>query len=301
MEEFVLNYLASDYYITPRKFLKVVNVRSISLLAWTLITIYIMNCFNALAYSRMPTRDPLPDIFADHWGNYAFLRGSKNYMSSQPADMLSLSLTASTILITALRWDIVNVRKLAYVYNVCLALRIIFFSVTGLPPACIGYPNCPCAVTPYSTIAKHYSIPKIAFIYSFAVGLFLGSMPQCGDLAMSGHTIYLWVLTLYITDAFEKVFSGKILMLIKIVVYLLLIFVTITIILIRNHYTIDILLATVFCNILWSLYTWEAGLINTSYFAGKNSFHARFMCWLEKDQNGHDEDSSNLSDSDILL
>lgn len=300
MKEAIKNYIASGKYVTPRKLFKAFfSFRSILLLLCTVLTIFIMNIFNAFAYSRMPTREALPDIIANGCKNCAYLRGSKTYMSFQPADMLSVLLTVSSILITILRWDAVNVPKLAYVYNVSLAVRILFFSVTGLSPACIGYPNCPCAVIPYSTISRNYSLPKIAFIYTFALGLFLGSIPQCGDLAMSGHTIYLWVLALYIIDVLNIIFVGKILTMIKIVIYFLLIFVTITIILIRNHYTIDILFATVFVNLIWTLYSWMAILVRINHYSFKKSLHGKIIEWLERKIDS--DESSYGYESDVLI
>lgn len=298
MREALKIYVDSRNYVTPRKLFKAFFTRrSISLLLWTVLTLFVMNLFNAFAYSRMPTRDAIPDIISSYCKNYAYLRGSKTYMSFQPADLLSIVLTVSSIIITILRWDVVNVPKLAFAYNISLAVRILFFSVTGLPPACIGYPNCPCANIPYSIISKDYSLPKIAFIYTFAVGLFLGNIPQCGDLTMSGHTIYLWVLALFITDALNVIFSGKILMLMKILIYLILVLVTITIILIRNHYTIDILFATVFVNLIWTYYTWMAILIKIKHHAFRKSRLGEIMGWFEKKL---DVEKSSY-DSDTLI
>jgi membrane-associated phospholipid phosphatase len=86
------------------------------------------------------------------------------------------------------------------------------------------------------------------------MGLFLGKVPQCGDLTMSGHTIYLWVLALFFMETVSKVLKGFVLVLLKLVVVVLLLVVLLTIVLIRNHYTIDVVLATVFTNAFWLLY-----------------------------------------------
>lgn len=276
-------YLESGKYATPKKIFKAFfTLRSMMLLLWTFATIYIMNIFNALAYSRMPVNKPLPDIIANSCKKYAYLRGSKTYMSFQPADMLSIILTASSILITILRWDIVNIPKLAYIYNVSLLIRILFFTVTGFPPACIGYPNCPCATIPYSTISRNFSIPEIAFVYTFAMGLFLGNIPQCGDLTMSGHTIYLWSLLLYIIDTLNSIFIGEEIFFCKIVAYILLFLALLTIILIRNHYTIDVLLATVFVNIIWMLYSLMATLTHINNHSFKKTINGKIIEWFEQ-------------------
>ncbi len=78
MKEAIKNYIASGRYVTPKKLFKAFfTVRTILLLLWTVLTIYVMNIFNAFAYSRMPTREALPDIIANGCKNCAYLRGSK--------------------------------------------------------------------------------------------------------------------------------------------------------------------------------------------------------------------------------
>lgn len=270
-----------DDMVTPMKLIRSVTPQSSFVLFWVFASIYIMNLFNAFVYSRLPTEGPLPDIIADAYKPFGQLRANPSYMGKQPADMMSFFLAASMLLATILFFDRVNARKLGVVYCICLHLRTFFFSVTGLPPTCIGYPNCPCAVTPYRKVAQEYSLPMMAAIYSFAVGLFLDRFPQCGDLTMSGHTIYIWVCALYFLDIMEKVFQGFVLMLMKAVIYTMVILVTVTIILIRNHYTIDIVMATVFTNMVWSGYTWCQYLLRMGYKPFLNTYAGRFVKWVE--------------------
>jgi hypothetical protein len=257
------------------------NRRSLALLLWTVAAIYVMNLFNAFAYSRMPVQESLPDVVADSWRGFSRLRANDSYMRNQPADLLSIFLTIASVLSLMAFWDKANVRKLAVVYNVSLHIRTVLFTVSGLPPTCIGTPKCPCAVIPWAVVAQNYSIPSVAFKYTFGLGLFLDTVPQCGDLTMSGHTIYLWVLALFCLETVSRVFSGPIVGLLKLVVAAMVLLMTATIILIRNHYTIDIVLGTVFTNLLWVLYSGmeHLAMIRQKEFA--ESAVGRAFMWVE--------------------
>jgi hypothetical protein len=268
------------------------NRRSLALLGWTIIAIYVMNIFNALAYSRMPVQESLPDVVADSWKGFARLRASDSYMRNQPADMLSVILTIASILSLITFWDKSNVKKLAVVYNLSLHLRTILFSVSGLPPTCIGTPKCPCAVIPWAVVSHNYSIPNVAFKYTFGLGLFLDTVPQCGDLTMSGHTIYLWVLALFCLETLSKVFSGCVIKLIKLVVVATLLMMTTTIVLIRNHYTIDILLGTVFTNLLWMLHTGMEHLVMIKWKGFLDSTIGSVFVWIQAASDGGESESA---------
>jgi hypothetical protein len=289
-------------FVSPRKLYRAFfHRRSLAILGWTLCTIYIMNCFNAFVYSRMPTGASLPDLIADAWNDYSRLRGSPSYMHSQPADMLSIFLTGLSIFSLVFFWEKTNVRKLGAVYNVSLHLRTLFFTVTGLPPACINAPNCPCAVTPWSKIARSYSVAKVAFIYTFAMGLFLNEVPQCGDLTMSGHTIYLWVLALFCMETISGVFGGCVVFLIKLVIVVLLLLVAMTIILIRNHYTIDVVLSTVFTPLFWMLYTGMQYLTHMDWKPFKTSLIGKVFTWIDADLDAIDLAESENGDPPNVL
>lgn len=275
------DYFSMCSLVTPRKLFQSMNSRSVFVVCWVVASIYTMNIFNAFAYSRMPGEGPLPDVIADAYKNYGGLRNSRQYMGRQPADVVSLFLTAASIITTLIFWDKVNARKMGVVYCLCLLMRTLFFSVTGLPPTCIGYPNCPCETTPYAKVASAYSLPTVAAIYTFSMGFFLDRFPQCGDLTMSGHTIYLWIVALYFTETLQKTFKGLIVSLIKVVVYVLLTFVLITIVLIRNHYTIDVFLATIFTNMLWTMYSWSDHLLRMDHQPFVKSYVGRAFKWIE--------------------
>lgn len=268
-----------------------------------------MNTFNIIAYRRMPTQTALPDYFGDMFRAFGLYRGMSFYMDHQPADILSITLTTGSILCCLVAWDKVNVRKLAVSYNLAIHLRTLLFSVTGLSPPCIGYPRCPCAHIPYAKAAGVKPAPVIAFKYTFSFGLqgLLGPMPQCGDLTMSGHTIYLWVCGLFIMDTMSNLVSGWLLISIKFCIYTLLFIVSFTIILIRNHYSIDVVIAIVFTCFLWHFYALLQSLllaIKCSEVSKDSQLHKidqmyimRIMKILERDIDTEDEpdDSSDIN------
>ena len=241
-----------------------------------------MNIFNAITYSRMPIEHSLPDIITDSFKQYGSLRTSSSYMNHQPADIASIVITTIAITLSVFRWDLINLPKFACVYAVSLHLRTLLFTITSLPPVCIGYKNCKCETIPYAKVAKTHSIPKIAFIYTFAMGLFLNEVPQCGDLTMSGHTTYIWAITRYLFEILDKMFGGKMYKVIKFVTYSIICLVLVTIIMIRNHYTIDIILGTVFTNAIWDLYS-KLQVLRT-FDNLPNSFLTKFINWMEKDR-----------------
>ena len=265
--------------------------RSLLLLLWTFMSLY-----------RMPTNQRLPDLLGDAVPYYGNLRASAAYMKHQPADILSVTLTVGASLSLIYWWPWGNVRKLGVVYCLSINLRTLFFTVTGLPPPCINYPKCPCATIPYQQAAGNLSAPAIAFFYTFAMGLFLGNMPQCGDLTMSGHTIYLWVLALFILDILNVAFQNNpcILIMIKIAIYLLLFLVCAAIVLIRNHYTIDVVLAIVFVNILWQIYSWLQNLVRDGTEEFKSSIYSKIMLWLEYDIDSNLNSSSDSSSGNAV-
>ncbi|KAH0789461.1 hypothetical protein GPJ56_006610 [Histomonas meleagridis] len=229
----------------------------------------------------MQVERSLPDLVTDSFKKYGRYRGSTSYMNHQPADLVSIVVTTLAIVFSVFRWDLVNLPKFVCVYAVSLHLRTILFSVTVLPPVCIGYNNCKCQSIPYANLSSNYSIPKIALIYTFAMGLFLNEVPQCGDLTMSGHTVYIWALIRYLFEILDKIFCGKIYKTIKIVVYSTVCLVLVTIVMIRNHYTIDIILGSVFTNAIWELYS-KLQIVRSFDHQFSSSFLGKFINWMEK-------------------
>lgn len=271
----------NDYIITISKLKQRTTKQILFVILWVFVAIFIMNIFNAYVYSRMPIDRPVPDIIEDTFSNFANLRGNSLYMKFQPGDMMCLVLAAMAIGATIVYFERINMRKFGIVYCVSIHLRTLLFTVTGLPPACIGYPRCPCAVVPYGQVGRDYSIPKMAVIYTMSAGLFLNRFPQCGDLTMSGHTVFLWSISLYFLETLEKVIPATAFKVLKVIVYGMVIGATLLIILIRNHYSIDIVMATMFTNLIWTGYTWCQYLLRMEYLPFANSKVGQFLAWIE--------------------
>lgn len=243
-----------------------------------------MNIFNVITYSRMPTKEPLTDIISDKWKNFGYLRNNQKLMKHQPMDIYGFIIIPCVSISGLIFWNHVNVTRFGICYIICLHIRTLLFTVTNLPPPCIGFPKCPCANVPYSKFKDQYSIFKIAMKYTLGGGVWYGDVPQCGDLTMSGHTIYNWTLTLFFLNTISNGLENYplVVLCIKIIFYTAITTVTTYIILIRNHYTIDIVLAVVYVILVWNIY--GLGLIklkieNKSFL--KTTF-GRFMNWAEK-------------------
>lgn len=273
-------------YATPYSFFRhLFTVRSFAIFFWGAAAVFIMNIFNAITYSRMPLGSPLPDCAADSWKEFGFLRANKKLMSHQPTDLYSFLIIFLTSVTGLIFFKYVNVRRFGICYAVCVHFRTILFTVTDLPPPCIGYPNCPCSYTLYEDVKKNYSNLQIAFKYTFGGGIWLNAVPQCGDLAMSGHTIFIWLLTFVFLNTMKGALEERptILACIRIVFFTMLTIITAYIIFIRNHYTIDILLAVVYTVLVW--YVYELGVIKLAVEPKQfvKTWFGRFMQWAEKD------------------
>jgi hypothetical protein len=133
------------------------------------------------------------------------------------------------------------------------------------------------------------------------MGLFLNEVPQCGDLTMSGHTVYLWVLALFCMETISGVFGGCLVFLIKLVIVVLLFLVTVTIVLIRNHYTIDVVLAMVFTPLFWMLYTGMQYLTSMDWKPFKTSLIGKIFIWIDADIDAIDlAESENGDPANVL-
>jgi hypothetical protein len=205
---------------------------------------WIMVFLNAIAYSRMPPDMPLPDLVADVVPAFAYLR-STSYMRFQPTEMVLYPIIVATVLVAFVFWEAIDLRRpfLVYIYG-CIT-RFVMFSVTSMPPACVGYPGCPCAATPWFSIGRELPRWRLALSYLLAAGHPTAvKIPQCGDLIVSGHTMTLWVMVLFLLDSFKRLFEARVYSAMRLAVLLPIAVILFGIVAIRNHWGIDVWLAT---------------------------------------------------------
>jgi hypothetical protein len=242
--------------------------------------IYIMNLFNVYAYRHLPATAALPDVSQQWFPNGGQLRTVSAYMDVlNPTNFVAFVLTPVSVLLAALGCYVpaLNVptrrscRKLLIIYSTLLLVRTLCFTVTTLPPPCAGTPECPCATTTFDEAAGGRSTLSVALEYTFAAGVGHHTVPQCGDLCPSGHSIYVLCWALFVEEVCaptrtrqfpHRLRKPPALTAFRILrrwsVRLAIVAVS-TIPIVRNHYTLDVVVAVVFTLLGWAVWTgWEA-------------------------------------------
>ena len=202
-------------------------------------SVFTMVLMNALAAQRMPDTAPLPDVFHESFAIAQQMRSSPTFGSMQYPNILCLVLAVSLISSAIFIPGALNVRKGLSVYGTLCFVRCLAFVVTSLPPPCGGLAKCPCA-DPESIKALRAANPVvIAMSWLFGVGIFL-TYPQCGDLIVSGHTMSIWLATCMMGEVVDvqipPPFSGLVNVTMQAMSFVAMIY----IIIVRNHYTIDV-------------------------------------------------------------
>ncbi|EJW03963.1 hypothetical protein EDEG_01730 [Edhazardia aedis USNM 41457] len=167
-------------------------------------------------------------------------------------DIIMYALIGLTTFAVITRRDAINIAiRIFFVISISYLLRICVVSQTNLPPPSI---NCRKIVT--------------NFLTEFG-------QDRCGDLIFSGHTIPLTVCSYtWLTYSFFEDFIGKIMKHILSICIALVGFITVFLIIIcRNHYTIDVILAIYTTTSVWIIYgyIWDKYLIKEKFF--KEIYH----------------------------
>lgn len=237
-----------------------------------------MMLFNSLAAQRMPTAAPLPDIILDKFPVASKLRmnGVGSFQFSNFACMAMAVLLVGSLLVFP---NIINVRKALFVYSILAAIRSVSFLVTSLPPPCAGTPNCPCADPVELAKLRSANPIVIAASWLFGLGMFL-TYPQCGDLIISGHTMYLWLALRVVLNVINVAFRSPMSDIISGSLIVFVVSACAYIIVVRNHYSIDVWLGVILTEIIWIAYSgYEQHAENEP--SEDDSFLLRIIRWLE--------------------
>ncbi|KAH0794890.1 phosphatidylcholine:ceramide cholinephosphotransferase 2-like isoform X6 [Histomonas meleagridis] len=248
---------------------------------------------NALTAQRMPETTALPDYLHEKFSIAKSLRESKYYGNYQISNIACIinGITLISFFFTAR--DSFNVRRIVIIYATLCYIRAVSFFLTTMPAPCTGTTKCPCSEHKALTDLKHANPFMIAFSWLFGLGMFL-THPQCGDLVISGHTMFLWLSTLGILDVirikiptpFKQLMSASWVMFIMVS----LLFIIIS----RNHYSIDVWFGFIFPQMFWMLY--KAGQNSLKFKPGNNdSCLLELLRWIEyrKFQLIDDEEQNN--------
>lgn len=117
-------------------------------------------------------------------------------------------------------------------YIICIYLRCFSFIFTRLPS-----PSDQCKLN-----SKEYNPPTIHDIFS-RFDMFNG----CGDLIFSGHTTIIMIVSLTIIYYMKGIFTKKTEIKLNVFILLYTLFFLIVIIIARNHYTVDVVVAVYTC------------------------------------------------------
>lgn len=211
-----------------------------------------MILFNGLAATRMPISKALPDIIQEHFYVADYLRTNVN-SSFEISNILVLIQIALLIIFFLIVPQYLNVRRFVFIYGTLCYIRTISFTLTTLPAPCTGAPKCPCSDPEIINRFRNGNPIKIAFTWLFGLGMFL-KLPQCGDLIISGHTMWLWLTSRTLCSVMEYVIPRPFNLL---SIALLMAFTLIAmayIVLSKNHYSIDVWFAFLITELLFTAY-----------------------------------------------
>lgn len=241
--------------------------------------ILLMLTLNAVAAQRMPIANALPDLIQDHFNISHYLRlnvAEKSFQFSNIIVLIQVFLLISYFLFVP---QYVNARRLAFIYASLCVIRTVSFIVTSLPAPCSGFPKCPCSDPDVIKFIKKQNPVKVGLTWLFGLGMFL-VMPQCGDLIISGHTMWLWLTSRTCCSVIKYVVPRPFNWLASCFLFTLTIITMIYIILARNHYSIDVWFGFVFTELLWTLYNsyWARSIASP---LPSDSLLLRFIRWIE--------------------
>lgn len=237
---------------------------------WLLSSI-LMNYINSYAYERIPMEyGPLPDI---SFNTLSYLFGIKSEVEL-PVEISTLVIVSLNIFVylhALMDWKNNGTRKLRHLFAIhsfLFNLRAITIISTSLP---VPYKHGPCRED-HVEMENHF---LAAIQYTFAMGFGeLKQMPQCGDLIFSGHTTFM---TIYMLHLFRHVIKG---FLLKTLLFLWNSLGLVYIIISRNHYTIDVVLAIILSVLAHYLFY---SLLHLSYITNEygSSLVGRFLKWVD--------------------
>ena len=231
---------------------------------------------NAHAAQRMPIGKALPDLVHDFFKCGEEIRGAEEFLKMQYSNLMCVLLIVGMFVLVILAPDRTNVKKIFFLYGFMMILRLVAFLITSMPAPCSGLPNCPCADKNEIENLKKYSAFRVAVTWTTGMGMF-AKLPQCGDLIISGHTMFLWLSFKWIMEAAGRMVRKTTAHTIDIISVVEFIIIASYITLSRNHYTIDVWLGFLLAEATFDLYVFLEQKAQTS----SNNLVVRFVRWFE--------------------
>jgi hypothetical protein len=223
------------------------------LFIWILCTLGLMTLVNALASRNMPLFDRLPDRTHDRFAVASQIRQSPWFGTFQISNIICMGLGLLAFIVLVLFPYKVNVRRVLAIYGTLCVLRPISFYVTSLPAPCAGLANCPCADPEVIWALRNANPLVMAFGYMFGLGIFL-RYPECGDLIISGHMMFMWLIMKFLHSGLKNGLRPSVATFVNLLISETVMIAAVYIIISRNHYSVDVVLAIILTEILWTAY-----------------------------------------------
>lgn len=233
-------------------YLLVLQPQDIFLVALLLFAALEMLTLNVFASYSMTISEPLPDIIHQNFPIAKAIRTS-SVGAFQLSNLIAVIQLGAAFIVEFVAPDYLNVRRIVVLWSSLAILRSFAFMSTGLPAPCSGYPNCPCADPTTIENIRSKTLLEVASNWLFSFGLY-PAIPQCGDLIISGHTMWIWLSARTccssINHIIRKPFNYFISGFIYTLAFLSLGYITMS----RNHYTIDVIFGYLFPELFWIIY-----------------------------------------------
>jgi hypothetical protein len=261
------------------------EVQDIVIWGYLIVATLGMMLSNAVAARRMPIANALQDSTHELFHTAEEFRGADGFGSSQLSNIavlvIAIWLSASLFVIP----EIINVRRSIFVYSTLSLLRSVSFLVTSLPAPCAGLPKCPCADPKVICDLKSTNALKMALSWIFGMGIW-PIYAQCGDLIVSGHTQFLWLGMRCIQECNKFVFREPISSLLNIGLTGFIGSSLVYIVIVRNHYSVDVWFGLILSELLWLAYLLAQGEANRPP-SPSDVWPARLVRWIERRQHRH--------------
>lgn len=208
---------------------------------------------NVITAKQMPAMQALPDVGHATFRVADVIRTSEQYGTFQFSNLAVFACISLLVVGYLIYPNKLNMRRPVFCYGVLAFIRGLAFSMTKMPAPCAGSENCPCADPKILKMIKETDSFSIWLSWLFGLGMHI-TFPQCGDLVISGHTMFLWLAMRMLHDFLPKFMWGPVASLVNFAVTGLVAAAMLYIIIAKNHYSIDVYFGALFTEFVWSLY-----------------------------------------------
>lgn len=255
------------------------HVQDIIIGTFLIFSIGFMLWMNVLTAKRMPQMAALPDIGHEAFNVADVIRTSAQYGTFQFSNLAVIACLGFIGVGYLIYPNKLNVRRPAFCYGILACIRGLAFYMTKMPAPCAGSENCPCADPNILKMIKETNSFSIWLSWLFGMGMHI-TFPQCGDLIISGHTMFLWLAMRILHDFLPKFLWKPLSSLVNFVISGLVAAAMFYIVIAKNHYSIDVYFGALFTELVWSLYR-GAQNASTKIPSSDEYWTVKLVRWIE--------------------